>query len=144
MPATLSNHVTIKPDMRIVHPELGDITEDVARELAAETHRDDLRLAAEAEARQALLAASAPGEARVTPGFALKARIDPQVHAYWLRREGPGFWKHELDFMLKRHPELRVRARPDNPTVLVDGFRGTAAAARPATAPRRGGRWHSH
>jgi hypothetical protein len=72
-------------------------------------------------------------------GFALKANIDGRIYDYWRRKQGKDFWKHEMDYMLKRHPEFRVQCRPDNPTVRVDGLKGTALAATPRSS--RGGRW---
>jgi len=48
------------------------------------------------------------------------AQIDARVHAYWRRREGPDFWRNELKFMLKRHPELRVISRSATPTIRVE------------------------
>ena len=82
--------------------------------------------------RWILRAAATPGPARITPGFALKAQIDARVHDYWRRREGAGFWKSELKAMLRRHPELAVKAQSDQSRVSF---------AAPTTAPRRGGRW---
>ena len=55
-----------------------------------------------------------------------------QLRDYWRRREGAGFWKHELKNMLRRHPELAVKAQSDQARVSF---------ATPTTAPRRGGRW---
>lgn len=129
----------VKPDMRVVHPDYGDITEDVCRELAEIERQDDEQLFAEAAARQAILAADNHKGARLTRDFALKANIDGRIWDYWRRREGKDFWKHELGFMMKRHPELRLNYVPDHPTVLVDGFKAPAAT----TAPTRGGRWHA-
>ena len=133
--------VIIKSDLRIIHPDYGDMTEEVAREMAAIRREDNERLVHEAARMQAEIAAARPGDAVIHDGFALKAQIHPGVHAYWRMREGPGFWKHELGSMMKKFPELRVRARPANPTVRVDGLKGSEAIA-----PRRGpvgkrGRW---
>ena len=126
----------VKPDMRVVHPDYGDITEDVCRELAEMQREDDDQLFKEAAARQAILAADNIKGARLNRNFALKANIDGRIYDYWRRREGKDFWKHELGYMMKRHPELRLNYIPDAPTVRVDGFKGRA------TAPSRGGRWH--
>lgn len=125
----------VKPDWRIVHPDHGDITEDVARELARVEHEDNEKLFREATARQAIIARENAQGGRLTKGFALKANIDGRIFDYWRKREGKDFWKHEMGAMLKRHPELAVRCRPDNPTVRIDGFK-----AQPST-PTRGGRW---
>jgi hypothetical protein len=127
-----ANFIRVKPGFRIEHPDYGDMTEDVARELATMTAHDDAITAATADARQAQILAATPGPARITPGFALKAQIDARVHDYWRRREGTGFWKHELKNMLRRHPELAVKAQSDQARVSF---------ATPTTAPRRGGRW---
>lgn len=124
-----ANSIRVTPEMRVFHPKFGEITEDVAREMAAMTAYDDEILFATADARQAQILAAQPGPARITPGFALKAQIDPRVHDYWRRREGAGFWKHELKNMIRRHPELGVKAVSDQSRVSF------------ATAPRRGGRW---
>jgi len=140
LPSVTIAGARVKPDMRIVHPDHGDITEDVARVLAEVEREDDARLFREATARQAILARQNEQGGRLTPGFALKANIDGRIYDYWRRKQGKDFWKHELGYMLKRHPEFRVRCRPDNPTVLLDGLKGTALA-RPATPSSRGGRW---
>ena len=127
-----ANFIRVKPGFRIEHPDYGDMTEDVARELAKITAHDDEITAATAEARQAQILAATPGPARITPGFALKAQIDARVHDYWRRREGAGFWKHELKNMIRRHPELGVKAVSDQSRVSFAGA---------TTAPCRGGRW---
>lgn len=129
----------VKPDWRIVHPDHGDITEDVARELARVEHEDNEKLFREATARQAMIARENERGGRLTKGFALKANIDGRIYDYWRKREGKDFWKHEMPNMLKRHPEFAVRCRPDNPTLRVDGFKDTPLAR--TSAPRRGGRW---
>ena len=54
------------------------------------------------------------------------------MHDYWRRREGAGFWKLELNSMLRRHPALAVNAQSDQARVSF---------ATATTAPRRGGRW---
>jgi hypothetical protein len=130
--------VTIKPDMRVIHPDHGDITEDVARELAKLRIEEHERLVKDAAAQQAAIVQARPGQAYIKSAFALKAEIDPQVHAYWRMREGAGFWKHELDWFLKKHPQCRVKSIAANPTLLVDGFRDVAP--RSIRSARRG-RW---
>ncbi len=106
---------------KFYHPETGeDITEDVARELLRMTEEDDRELFATAAARQARIASAfRDGEARTFKHGHMTAQIDARVHDYWRRREGPDFWKHELKYMLKRHPELRVEARAEKPSVLI-------------------------
>lgn len=136
--------VTIKPDMRVIHPDHGDITEDVARELANLRREEHEQLVRNAAQQQAAIVQARPGQAYIKRSFALKAEIDPQVHAYWRMREGPGFWKNELDWFLKKNPECRVKSVAENPTVRVDGFK-TAEPVRQAQgfSPRAGrkGRW---
>lgn len=123
---------------QIIHPELGDITMDVARELHAMTADDDAQLHSEAEARQALIAAAAGQEGRTFKGGHMIAQIDAQVHDYWRRREGADFWKHELRFMQKRHPELRFVSRSANASIVRPDFT-PAPPPRPVTGKR--GRW---
>ena len=130
----VSEVVTIKPDLRIHHPEYGDLTEDVARELALLRQEEHARLYRNAARQQAALVRARPGEAVRHDTYRLKAELDPQVHAYWRMREGPGFWKHELDWFLKRHPECAVPTVAAAPAVRVDGLRG-----RPRLGRR--GRW---
>lgn len=124
----MSASVHVMPDMRIVHPEYGDISEDVARELAALRHQAHDVACLEAERRQRKIAA-AQRESRIDrkTGMRLVAQIDEDVFNYWESREGAEFWKHELPFMMKRHPEIAVKPVSDRPTVLVDGF-GRAVA----------------
>lgn len=135
----ISDVVTIKPDMRVIHPEYGDITEDVARELAAERKRDHERLVREAERMQAEIARSLPGDAVTRPDFALKAAIHPAIHAHWRMKHGRGFWKHEMDWFLKKNPQCRVRSRPANPTVVVPDLSDLGPRRSGPTGKR--GRW---
>lgn len=117
--------------MRVTHPDYGDLTEDVARELALLRHQraDEEYLAA--ERRQRLIARECGQESRVMKdGMRLVAHIDESVFNYWEAREGREFWKHEMDFMLKRHPELGVKPVNPNP---VFGYRGPVRGKR--------GRW---
>lgn len=140
--------VTIKPDMRVIHPEYGDITEDVARELAAIRQEDHRNLVRDAERLQAALVAEMPGEAIVNKSFALKARIHPAIYAHWRMKHGAGFWKHDMEWFLKKNPQCRVRSRPANAKVMLLGAEIPPAAPIVAPAPRRGpvgkrGRWAS-
>ena len=122
------------PDIlgKIICPIHGDITMDVARELAAQRQDDDAATAAMADSRQRTIASVAGQNGRIFRGGHQIAQIDARVHDYWRRREGKDFWRHELKYMLKRHPELRVEAKPDNPTIRVErkvtGKRGRWAA----------------
>jgi hypothetical protein len=125
---------------KIIHPELGDITMDVARELAAMRQADDAQIANEAEARQVAIAAAMGQEGRTFRGGHQIAQIDARVHDYWRRREGPDFWKHELGFMRKRHPELRVVSRSAKATIRVPRTLPAIAPARTGVFGKRG-RW---
>lgn len=117
------------PDMRIIDPVYGDISEDVARELAAMRQEAQLQAMLRAHDRQTRIAA-AQRESRIDrrTGMRLVAQIDADVFNHWETREGPEFWNHELPFMLKRHPELAVKPVSDRPSVLVDGFGKTLTA----------------
>lgn len=135
----ISETVTIKPDMRVIHPEYGDITEDVARELAEERKRDHERLIHNAERMQAEITRSLPGDAITNKHFALKAAIHPAIHAAWRMKYGRGFWKHELDWFLKRNPQCRVRSRPASTTIIVPDL--SALSPRRSGPCTRRGRW---
>lgn len=123
--------VLAAPPMKFVDPELGDITAEVYAELKAQIQRDHEQALREVAADQRAIAAATPGPARITKHFALKAQIDPRIVSYWRMREGPGFWKHELDNFLKKHPECRVEQKSNV-------FR--AAAVPPSNRPRITGR----
>lgn len=122
------------PDMRIVDPDHGDITEDVARELAILRQQETERIAAKALRRQRHIAATCGQESvqHKAAGLRLVAQIDEGVFSEWERREGAGFWQHELAWMCKRHPELAVRPFNPNP---VFGYRG------PYRVRGKRGRW---
>jgi hypothetical protein len=141
MPPKTEEMVTIKPDLRVIHPEYGDITEDVARAMAEIRQEDHAALVRDAERLQATIAAGRPGNAVVRKNFALKAEIHPAVHAHWRMRHGAGFWKHELDWFLKRNPQCRVRAEAANPTVVVPDVSGILTS-KPVRGPvGKRGRW---
>lgn len=133
--------VTIKPDMRVIHPEYGDITEDVARELANIRREDHEKLVKDAVARNQRIAAARPGQAVVKKGFALKAEIDPAVHAYWRMREGPGFWKNELEWYLKKNPECRVKSVSEKAAVNFGGHGLPQPRRTGGGSQARRGRW---
>jgi hypothetical protein len=99
---------------------------------------DHERLVHEAAAMQRQIAAQRPGEAVIHKGFALKAEIHPAIYAHWRMRYGKGFWKHDLDWFLKKNPECRVKQRAEKPTILVPSL-GGIAPSRPVTGRR--GRW---
>lgn len=132
-------------DMRVVVPGYGDMTAEVAIELAklrvAENHRD----AALAARRQAHIAKTCGTEAPLLDHGQLRAQIDGSVFSDWEKREGRGFFgdKSSLNDFLKRFPECRVRGIPKNPTFRVADTSGIILNAGKTYAPRRGGRWAS-
>jgi hypothetical protein len=130
--------VTIKPDMRVIHPEYGDMTEDVARAMAEIRREDHQRLVRDAERLQTEIAAARTGRAVIHKGFALKAEIHPAIFAHWRMREGPGFWKHDMNWFLKKNPQCRVPLQSANPTIVVPAM--PAKAARVGPVGKRG-RW---
>jgi broad specificity phosphatase PhoE len=68
----------------------------------------------QAQKRQQHIARVCGQESRIGQnGLRLVAQIDETVFNYWEQREGPEFWKHELKYMLKRHPELAVKAKSE-------------------------------
>jgi hypothetical protein len=132
--------VLVGPNFEIHHPDYGDMTAEVARELQAMNQQQDDQVYLEADARQRTIARVAGREAvHGRGGMRLVAQIDESVYNYWELREGREFWKHEISFMLKRHPELAVKSMASAPTI---GFGGTAgqAAARTGVRGKRG-RW---
>lgn len=128
--------VKAKPDFQFVHPEYGDISAEVYAELTAMIQAEHEAALQDMERSQQAIAAAQPGPALIHKEFALKASIDPRVVSYWRMREGAGFWKHELDRYLKKHPECRVKQQAMKPTVRlsempsyrVTGKRGRWAA----------------
>lgn len=129
--------VTISPALEVHHPDFGDMTEDVARALAQLRREDHERLVREAEQRQRAIVQARPGEAVMHKEFAVAAEIDPAVVSHWRMRYGPGFWKHELKWFLKKNPQCAVKSRPLNPTVVVPEM---PATLRKGPSARRG-RW---
>jgi len=110
--------IQVMPDMRIVHPDFGDITEDVARELALLREQRNLEDVLAAGERQELIARTCGTESAIGKhGMRLVAQIDETVFNYWEGREGPEFWTHELGYMTKRHPEIAMRPRSEKTTI---------------------------
>jgi len=108
--------------MRIVHPEHGDMTEEVARELMILNQQANEEAVRTAQRRQEQIAKECGQESRILGnGMRLVAHIDEEVYNYWEAREGRQFWTHELDYMLKRHPELAVKPKAENLTVGYTG-----------------------
>lgn len=123
-------------EMKIVLPYYGDMSTDVAIELAAlrnEEHARDMALAA---ARQAKIAKHNNREAPLMTHGQLVAQVDEAVFADWERREGKGFFadKSSRRGFLKRFPECAVKGVSRNPSIIVPDKSGIAS-------PRRGGRW---
>lgn len=135
--------IMVGPAMEIHHPIYGDMTEDVARELQALNREAEERAYIEAGARQKLIARTCGRESRVMKGdggMRLIAQIDEDVYNYWEQREGREFWTEggELNKMLKKHPELAVTPKIENPSIRV-GF--GAAPAKRVLSKRGRGRW---
>lgn len=106
---------------QFIDPVHGDITEDVAMELARMTAEDDEQLFRDAAGYQRCIAETfRPTEARTFKCGHMVAQIDGRVYDYWRRREGKDFWKHERKNFLKKHPECAVIARSEKTTVMVD------------------------
>lgn len=131
----MGNQIHIGPAMQIMHPEYGDMTAEVASELQKLNENAAERAFIEADRRQRHIAKTCGQESFVQHGgMRLVAQIDESVFSYWEAREGRDFWKHELPFMLKRHPELAVKPINPNPTFgytgqpRVRGKRGRWAA----------------
>lgn len=111
----------INPHNMSVHVDgYGDMTEDVARELAAMRRTDLDRVAAVVDARQRYLAREC-GEATHLANGQLVGQVDEAVYQHYVDRYGSTFWtdKSNRDWFLKRHPECRVRSRAANPTVRL-------------------------
>jgi hypothetical protein len=119
------------PVERIVHPEYGDMTEEVAFELmklgGAELFCGDgvekIRMA-EVQAREMAVAAKFLGLDRQVGGAAmqLQARIPPMVYHYWGQRLGYACWEQKEfveGYMLKHFDELRVKYEKPGNVVVV-------------------------
>jgi hypothetical protein len=111
-------------NMRIQVEGYGDMTEDVARELAAMRQADTDRVATHCAARQALIAREAEG-ATTFDGGEVVASIDEGIYQHWVDRYGAQFFREKgnREYFLRQHPECRVRARAASPSVRVDGYR---------------------
>lgn len=117
--------VTIDPrDMRINVDGYGDMTEDVARELAKMRLEDVDRVATVAARRQAFLAREI-GDVEHFNGGCVVGQVDEAVYQHWVDRYGAAFFtdKSNRAYFLKRHPECRVRSRARNTAVLISGYR---------------------
>lgn len=126
--------IHIGPDMSVHHPEYGDMTAEVARELQILNQQESDEIYLAAQQRQDHIAKVCGRESVAQGGVRHIAQIDEAVYNTWETREGPEFWKNELGYMLKRHPELAVKSV--SPTLTVS----MAGAARPGVRGKRG-RW---
>lgn len=126
--------------MKIIVEGYGDMTADVAAELALIRREETDRLIAQAAANQQRIAAAhKPTEARTMQHGHMVAQIDAGVFNYWERREGRGFWadKSNRRHMLKRHPELAVRARTGRTMITVPELPAAAPAGTILSAAGR-------
>jgi hypothetical protein len=109
------------PNFKVIDPEYGDITADVAAELVLIEQEQEVRDFAQAAARQRHIARTMGTEARTFKEGHMVAQIDQYVYDYWERREGKGFWKDKAnrERFLKKNPECRVRARTGRTVITV-------------------------
>lgn len=116
--------------MKIIVEGYGDMTVEVAAELALLRQEENARLLRQAASRQRRIAAASREAGNLACGH-LVAQIDAPIYDYWQRREGRGFWsdKSNLKYMLKRHPELAVRSRSRRASIVNPGLPAPAAAA---------------
>lgn len=118
------------PVERIVHPDYGDMTEEVAFELmklggAAEfsnNGREKVEMA-QVQAREMAVAAKFLGMDKVVGGdMRVNARIPPMVYHYWGQRLGYECWEQKEfleGYMLKHFDELRVKYQPKENVVAL-------------------------
>lgn len=97
-------------DMSVTVPGYGDMTHDVARELAAIRRARVDREAAVVDARQRYLARE-HGEAHYNPEVALVGQVDEAVYQHYVDRYGAKWWqdKGNRRWFFKRHPETKVK-----------------------------------
>ena len=117
----------------------GDMTEDVARELAR-IRTDDLdNVALKCDARQRFLARE-HGEANFFDGGALVGQVDEAVYQHYVDRYGPEFFsdKSNRHWFLKKYPECKVKSTAVSTTVRqgdqayrISDRRSSAAALTP-------------
>jgi broad specificity phosphatase PhoE len=117
----MSKPIHIGPDMSVHHPEYGDMTAEVARELQILNQQENDAIFMAAQQRQNHIAKVCGRESVAVGGLRHIAQIDEHVYNSWEAREGPEFWKHELDYMIKRHPELAVKSVSATPTFSMAG-----------------------
>lgn len=105
---------------RIIVEGYGDMTEEIAVELALIEKAQRDRDIAACAARQAQIARTTPEAG--TKDYALTAQIDNSVYAAWEAQLGPGCWKKGSGFrewFLKKFPQCRVKYRPGHTTVRI-------------------------
>lgn len=129
--------VTMTPDMRINVEGYGDMTDDVALELAKMRHEEEQELAhGGALARQQLIAKETGAEIHGAGkhGLRIAAQIDSRIVSYWERRYGREFWtdKSNMAWFLKRHPECGVKY-----VSKLFGYTGPILAGKATTAADR-------
>lgn len=130
----MSIRVTVGKAMEIHVEGYGDMTEDVARELAKlrqEEHQRDVYFAAQ---RQAHINRVTGREAPLLEHGQLVASIDQSVFSHWEAKEGRGFFgdKSSRRAWLKKFPECAVKGIPRKLSLLVGGLK---APAQPSTGP---------
>jgi hypothetical protein len=135
MAAPHTCHVTISPDMRVHVEGYGDITDDVARELALMRHAELDELAAgAAQARQMHIAKETGAE---THGFqhgrGLVGQVDAHIVAAWEARYGRAFWtdKSNRAEFFRKHPVCAVKY------IRKPTIRGFRIEGRPTTRDDR-------
>lgn len=92
--------------MRIVHPELGDITHEVEQVLRKGLYQQELAAIRRQRQINRIL-----GAARYNPNFGQPvARLDPVIFHHWEKIAGRGCWsdRSERNSILKHAPELKV------------------------------------
>src|SRR5882724_6659016 len=102
----------------------GDMTADVAIELAAIRKADLDRVAMKCDKRQRYLAREC-AEATFFDGGQLVGQVDEAVFQHWVDRYGQKFFsdKSNRNWFLKKHPECKVKSTAKNLSLLVAGLR---------------------
>jgi len=108
--------------MKIIVEGYGDMTADIAAEMALMRRAESDRvIKAAAENQRRITAATRNATAQTMKHGHMVAQIDADVFNYWEAREGRGFWadKSNRRAMLRRHPELAVKAKTGRTTITV-------------------------
>lgn len=135
MVAPNSCQVTIGNDMRVHVEGYGDMTEDVALELAKmrQAELDELHHGA-ALARQMHIAKETGAETHgFKQGRGLVAQVDARIVAAWEARYGREFWtdKSNRAEFLRKHPECAVKY------IRKPTIRGAVLTGKPTTRDDR-------